>query len=50
MTPNPENELFSHPESHESHAKAGTPDPQQRTSTNLFQEPASAPQSPQTTP
>lgn len=41
MTLNPPNELFSHPETHETHAKPGSPDPEQRASTNLFQEPAS---------
>lgn len=42
-------ELFSHPESHESQAQPGSSDPEQRTWTNLFQEPAPAPESTEST-
>jgi hypothetical protein len=49
MTLNPANELFSHPETHDSHAKPGSPDPEQRSRKDLFQEPAPAPQSTQKT-
>jgi hypothetical protein len=39
MTLHPANHLFSHPETHDAHATSSSPDPEQPSWTNLFQEP-----------
>jgi hypothetical protein len=39
MTLHPANQLFSHPETHDPLATSSSPDPEQPSWTNLFQEP-----------
>ncbi len=39
MTLHPANHLFSHPETHDPVATSSSPDPEQPSWTNLFQEP-----------
>lgn len=43
MTAHPANDLFSHPETHRSHANPKPSDDEQRSYTNLFREPAPTP-------
>ncbi|MGW6442797.1 hypothetical protein [Lentzea sp. NPDC055074] len=43
MTLCPANDLFSHPEAHQSDATPASPDPARPTWTNLFQEPVPSP-------
>jgi len=43
-TERPANELFSHPETHQSHTPSSS-EQEQPASTNLFREPVSAPES-----